>query len=65
MIRKGNTNQLINVMQSGKANGNQELNEGLAKLVRNRQIVFSEALQKSLDKADLARRCNRRYVPTS
>jgi hypothetical protein len=46
-------------MQTGKAIGNQMLNESLAALARSGTVEVDEALAKAVDKADLARRLGR------
>jgi twitching motility protein PilT len=59
LIREGKVHQLGNVMQTGKAAGNQLLNDSLAALVSARTVEFEEALSRAVDKPDLARRFNR------
>ncbi len=56
MIRESKTAQIANAMSMAKAQGNQLLNEDLARLVVSRQVEAAEAIAKSVDKADLARR---------
>ena len=46
-------------MQTGKAAGNQILNDSLAALVNAKTVEYEEALSKAVDKADLARRFSR------
>lgn len=59
LIRESRTVQIANVMQTGKAAGNQLLNDSLAALVGAKTVEYEEALSKAVDKADLARRFNR------
>jgi twitching motility protein PilT len=59
LIREGKTHQIGNAMQTGKAAGNQLLNDSLAALVNSKTVEYEEALSKAVDKADLARRFNR------
>jgi len=44
------------MMQTGKAKGNQMLNDELARLVRSGVVDFEEAYAKALEKADLRRK---------
>ena len=46
---------------TAKKQGNQMLNEQLEKLVLSDKIEYEEALGKSLDKPDLAKRFGREY----
>ncbi len=59
LIREAKVHQIANVMQTGKAAGNQLLNDSLAALVTAKTVAYEEALSKAVDKADLARRFNR------
>lgn len=59
MIREGKTHQLASAMATSKATGNVLLNDALAQLVNAGQVEYEEALLKAIDKADLARRCNK------
>jgi twitching motility protein PilT len=59
LVREGKAHQIANVMQTGKAAGNQLLNDSLAALVNAKTVEYEEALSKAVDKADLARRFNR------
>ena len=59
LIREGKTHQIGNAMQTGKAAGNQLLNDSLAALVNAKTVEYDEAFSKAVDKADLARRFNR------
>jgi len=59
LIREGKAHQVGNAMQTGKAAGNQLLNDSLAALVNAKTVEYEEALAKAVDKADLARRFNR------
>lgn len=56
LIREGKTQQIPTMMTTGKAAGNQMLNEELARLVQTKKVEPNEALHKAVDKADLARR---------
>jgi len=56
LIREGKPAQLMNVMQTGGKEGNRLLNDDLARLVRDRKVLYDEALSKAVDKYDLARR---------
>ena len=59
LIREGKNHQIASSMQTGKAAGNQMLNEALAALARSGTVETDEALAKAVDKADLARRLGR------
>ena len=59
LIRDGRTFQIPGTMQTGKAVGMQLLNEELAQLVRNKKVEAEEALARSVDKDDLAKRIGR------
>ncbi|HEY4223468.1 MAG TPA: PilT/PilU family type 4a pilus ATPase, partial [Myxococcota bacterium] len=59
LIREGKTHQVMSAMTTSKAQGNSILNEALAALVADGKVDFAEALTKSADKNDLARRCNK------
>jgi twitching motility protein PilT len=59
LVREGKTNQIANIMQTGKAAGNQLLNDSLAALVTAGTVEYQEALSKAVDKADLTRRFGR------
>ena len=54
-IRRGQTNQLETVMQTGKNLGNQLLRDALSDLVRRNVITFDEGMKKSIDKAQFAK----------
>jgi twitching motility protein PilT len=56
LIREGKTVQIPNIMQKGKAFGNQLLNDSLINLVQTQKIEYEEALSKAVDKADIAKR---------
>lgn len=64
MIRADKTHQIGSLMSTGQAQGNQVLNKELEKLIRERKVEYEEALSKSMDKADLAKRLGREYKPT-
>ena len=59
LIREAKTHQIVSIMQTGKAAGNQLLNDSLAALVNAGTVDYEEALSKAVDKADLARRLGR------
>jgi twitching motility protein PilT len=59
LVREGKTHQIASSMQTGKAAGNQLLNDSLAGLVTSGKVEYEEALSKAVDKADLARRLGR------
>jgi twitching motility protein PilT len=59
LIRGGKNHQIASSMATGKAAGNQMLNEALAALARSGTVEPDEALAKAVDKADLARRLGR------
>ena len=59
LIRKANTAQIQSVMQTQKAAGNRLLNDALQTLVREGKVDYDEAVSKSVDKDDLARRCGK------
>jgi len=60
LIREGKNHQIVSSMQTGKAAGNQLLNESLAELVTKGTVEYEEALSKAVEKADLAKRLGRR-----
>ncbi len=63
LIREAKTHMIASAMQTGKAAGNQLLNDSLVKLVTGGKVEYEEALSKAVDKADLARRLNRPPAP--
>ncbi|MAA77741.1 MAG: hypothetical protein CL916_00660 [Deltaproteobacteria bacterium] len=64
LIRESKTSQVATIMQTGKARGNCMLNDSLADLVLRNEVAYEEALNRSMDKSDLARRLNKTYNPT-
>ncbi len=58
LIHEGKTTQIPNIMATAKKLGNQELNDALEVLVRKHIVEFEEALFKTTDRKDLARRLN-------
>ncbi|GDX79327.1 hypothetical protein LBMAG42_11380 [Deltaproteobacteria bacterium] len=56
LIREGKTQQIPTVMATGRAQGNQVLNEELLRLIQTKRVEPEEALLKAVDKPDLARR---------
>mgnify|MGYP002630694375 FL=1 len=61
LIREGKNHQIANIQMTAKKQGNQMLNEQLEKLVPSDKVEYEEALAKSLDKPDLAKRFGREY----
>jgi twitching motility protein PilT len=66
LIHEEKTNQIVSTMQTQKAQGNRLLNEELAELVKGRRVEkvkykveYEEALSKTPDREDLARRLHR------
>ena len=55
LIREGKPHQIVNVMQTGKAEGNQLLNEHLAELVKAKVVEAQEALSRTPEPRDLAK----------
>ncbi|MBL8909935.1 MAG: type IV pili twitching motility protein PilT, partial [Archangium sp.] len=56
LIREGKVHQIASQMSIGKNVGMQMLNEELARLVTEKKVEYEDALAKSLDKPDLAKR---------
>jgi twitching motility protein PilT len=50
IIREGNTPQLINLLQSGKALGMQTMDDALEALVADGTVLAKDAYQRALDK---------------
>ena len=59
LIREGKSHQIPNLMSTGRAAGNQMLNDELHRLVSKGLVDYDEALNKAVDKADLAKKCGR------
>jgi twitching motility protein PilT len=59
LIREAKTHQVVSTMQTGKAAGNQLLNDSLAALVNAGTVTPDEAMSKAVDKVELARRLGR------
>lgn len=59
LIREGKVHQIASAMVTAKAEGNLLLNESLAALVLAGTVTYEEARSKAIDKADLARRCQK------
>lgn len=59
LIREGKTIQIPNIMQTGKALGNQLLNDSLVHLVQTQKVEYEEALSKAVDKKEVAQRLKR------
>jgi len=51
IIREGNTPQLINLIQSGKAHGMQTMDDALDSLVQQGLVLAKDAYQRALDKS--------------
>ena len=60
LIREEKANQIVSAMQTGKPQGHQLLNEDLANLVKQDKMGYKEALSKTPDPQDLARRLHKR-----
>ncbi len=63
LIREGKTYQIASTMQTGKALGNQMLNDALARLVLDGTVGYQEARARAVDKDDLERRLKGRPAP--
>jgi twitching motility protein PilT len=59
LVREGKIHQIASSMSTSRAQGNVLLNEALATLVAEGKVDYQEALARAVDKADLARRCNK------
>ena len=59
LVREGKIHQIASAMSTARAQGNVLLNEALSVLVFDGKVDYLEALSKAVDKADLARRCNK------
>ena len=59
MVREGKIHQIASAMATSRAQGNVLLNEALAALVFDGKVDYQEAATHAVDKADLARRCNK------
>lgn len=59
LIQDGKTSHIPNTMTTARQEGNLLLNDALEHLVRNRIIEYEEALSKTAEKKDLARRLGR------
>ncbi len=61
LIREEKTNQIASIMQStGKTQGHRLLNEELTRLVKRKKVRYEEALSKTPEPEDLARRLGKR-----
>ena len=56
LIREGKTVQVPSMMQAGKAQGMQMLNDVLFEYIDDKKVDMAEAMSKAVDKDDLARR---------
>ena len=56
LVREGKTIQIPSIMQANRAQGMALLNDELARLIEGRKLEMAEAMSKSVDKDDLARR---------
>jgi twitching motility protein PilT len=63
LIREDKPSQLQNIMQVGGKEGNRLLNDDLARLVRDRKVLYEEAQTKTIDRKDLARRLGKLPAP--
>ncbi len=63
LIREGKTYQLVSVMQTGKRQGMQTMNEHLIHHVQNDMVTPEEAYMKAADKKDLADQLQRIGIP--
>jgi pilus retraction protein PilT len=61
LIREAKNHHIFNIMLTQKVQGNQLLNDQLEQLVRDGKVEYDEALLKSLDKVDLAKRFGKEY----
>jgi twitching motility protein PilT len=61
LIRQDKSFQIASAMSTGAKLGNTLLNSELARLVAAGQVEFEEAMSKTPDKPDLARRCGQPY----
>jgi Tfp pilus assembly pilus retraction ATPase PilT len=61
LIREAKNHHIFNIMLTQKVQGNQLLNDQLEQLVRDGKAEYDEALLKSLDKVDLAKRFGKEY----
>jgi twitching motility protein PilT len=61
LVREGKNHQIFNIMLTAKAQGNQLLNEQLERLVTDGKVDYDEAIMKSLDKAEFAKRFGKEY----
>ena len=59
LIREGKTIQIPNIMQTGKAFGNQLLNDSLVNLVQTQKVEYEEAISKAIDRTECDRRLHR------
>ena len=64
LIREGKTFQIASMMQVGKAQGMQTLNDALADLVKNKLVAPEEAYVKAVDKAGFEAMLKRSGVDT-
>ncbi|MFH1531036.1 MAG: PilT/PilU family type 4a pilus ATPase [Pseudomonadota bacterium] len=56
LIREGKPYQIMSIMQTGKSQGNTLLNDELARHVREGKVTYEEAMAKTPEKKDLAKR---------
>jgi pilus retraction protein PilT len=61
LIREGKNHQIPNIQMTAKKQGNRMLNEELEKLVKAGKVDYEQAIGKSLDKAEFAKRFGREY----
>ena len=63
LIREGKTYQLVSVMQTGKRQGMQTMNDHLMHHVKNDVVAPEEAYMKAADKKDLKEQFQRANIP--
>jgi CRP-like cAMP-binding protein len=59
LVTQGDTSTDFFIILKARASGNRLLNDALKALVSGGQVEYEEAISKSIDKEDLARRCGR------
>jgi len=62
MLREGKTHQLETIMTTQRKLGNVVLNDDLARLVNQRKVDVNEAMSKTLDRAELAKRIDPAFL---
>jgi twitching motility protein PilT len=59
LVREMKTNQIANVMATGRGHGNRLLNDELTRLVQRGLVDYEEAYSKAVDKTDFEKRMGR------